>query len=85
MKRYDVIVVATAVRALQRMQTIDRERCERAITGLAVEPRPPGAIKLTGREEWRVRVGDFRILYQIENERLIVTVADVAKRDDVYR
>jgi mRNA interferase RelE/StbE len=52
-----------------------------AIEGLADDPRPPGCRKLEGREnEWRVRVGTWRVIYQIEEERVVVLVVRVAPR-----
>ena len=56
-----------------------------AITALADTPRPPGAKKLAGPSGlWRVRVGDWRILYRIEDGRLLVLVVRVALRGEVY-
>lgn len=52
---------------------------------LASEPRPPGARKLTGRDAYRVRVGDYRISYQIEDADRVVVVVVVCHRGDVYR
>jgi mRNA interferase RelE/StbE len=57
-----------------------------AIRGLAEDPRPHGVKKLQGsKDRWRVRVGDWRIVYRIEDNRLVVLVVAVAKRDEVYR
>ena len=49
------------------------------------DPHPPVSVKLSGQEYYRVRQGDYRIIYQIENERLIVIVVKVRHRRDVYR
>jgi mRNA interferase RelE/StbE len=57
----------------------------RAIARLAENPRPPGAKKLTAREGYRVRVGDYRILYQVDDEAKMVTIYRVMARGDVYR
>jgi mRNA interferase RelE/StbE len=57
-----------------------------AIEKLAEAPRPAGVKKLVGVGDlWRVRVGDWRIVYRIEDDRLVVLVVAVAKRDEVYR
>jgi mRNA interferase RelE/StbE len=56
-----------------------------AITALSDDPRPPGAIKLVNRAEWRVRVGNYRVLYQIDAKDRIVTIVSVSHRRDVYK
>jgi mRNA interferase RelE/StbE len=56
------------------------------IQGLAVNPRPPGCRKLSGQDDvFRVRVGRYRVLYAIENRRLVIIVLKVGDRKDVYR
>jgi mRNA interferase RelE/StbE len=60
-------------------------RIREAIEALAVDPRPPGCRKLEGRENaWRVRVGTWRVIYQIEEDRVVVLVVRVAPRGEVY-
>ena len=60
-------------------------RIREAIYALADDPRPPGCRKLEGREnEWRVRVGTWRVIYQIEEDRVMVLVVRVAPRGEVY-
>ena len=56
-----------------------------AIAGLADNPRPPGVKKLTDREGYRVRVGDYRILYQVSDGAKAVIIYRVMARGDVYR
>jgi mRNA interferase RelE/StbE len=53
--------------------------------GLAADPHPPGCIKLSGREAWRIRVGDFRIVYEIRDKVLLVLVIEIGHRREVYR
>ncbi len=55
------------------------------MAALAENPRPTGCIKLTGMEAYRIRVGDYRIVYEITDRVLIVTVIDVGHRREVYR
>lgn len=55
------------------------------ITALSDDPRSPGATKLVNRPEWRVRVGNYRVLYQIDDKNSTVTIASVSHRRDVYR
>ena len=58
---------------------------KRAIEKLAQNPRPPGCLKLVGEvNQWRVRVGDWRVVYVIEDGRLVVVVVRVAVRGGVY-
>ena len=61
------------------------KRIRAAIYALADDPRPPGSRKLDGRQdEWRVRVGTWRVVYRIEDRRLVVVVVRVAPRGEVY-
>jgi mRNA interferase RelE/StbE len=72
---------------LRALDDKTRRRIFRAVMALEVNPRPPGAKKLSGEksELWRVRVGDYRILYSIEEARLVVLVVKVGHRREVYR
>ena len=77
---------ARSVKTCARSTTRTRRRILRAIIALEVNPRPPGAKKLRGESElWRVRVGDYRILYSIEEARLVVLVVKIGHRREVYR
>ena len=62
-----------------------KERIDRAIAGLAEEPRPSGARKLRGMEGYRLRVGDYRVLYEVNDRVEEVTVWRIMGRSDVYR
>ena len=54
------------------------------IRGLAEEPLPPAAKKLKGNELFRIRIGNYRVIYEIRNDRLVVFVVKVGHRKDVY-
>ncbi|HLY62813.1 MAG TPA: type II toxin-antitoxin system RelE/ParE family toxin [Terriglobia bacterium] len=56
-----------------------------AIRALAESPRPSGCLKLSGREGWRFRVGDYRVVYEINDQEKSLTVLHVGHRSDVYR
>ena len=56
-----------------------------AIAGLALDPRPFGYKKLKGEEAYRIRIGDYRIIYEIEDDKIIVTVVSVGHRKDIYK
>ena len=78
--------VRSAARELEALPQPIRRRVGRAISGLAFDPRPPGAMVLSGAERrWRVRVGDYRILYRIHDDLLLVVVVRVGHRSDAYR
>jgi mRNA interferase RelE/StbE len=62
-----------------------RDRINGAIDGLADDPRPEGAVKLAGRNDFRIRVGDYRIVYAIDDDERLVIIARIAHRREVYR
>lgn len=83
---YRVELSRNARKALVALPVADQRRVERAIDGLARNPRPHGAKKLEGGAgEFRVRVGAYRILYDINDGVLCVLVLAVGPRKDVYR
>ena len=82
---YDVLLAPAAVRQLRKLEPAGRRRVQAAIDLLAAEPRPPSARQLVGGAgEWRVRTGDFRIIYEIHDQQLLVLVIKVGHRRDVY-
>ena len=74
-----------AQRSIERLGRELQNRILARIGLLSTDPRPPGAIKLTGQDAYRIRVGDYRIIYTIHDDRLLVLVIDVGHRRDVYR
>lgn len=82
---YQIRILRRAQKALARLPKPDYERVRDAIMALSNDPRPPGCKKLTGREGWRIRVGQYRVLYEIADDVCIVTVVDVGHRRDIYR
>jgi len=86
MTRYRIEVSATAERQIRKLPRADQIRVIRLIQSLSSEPRPPGCRKLTGYDDvFRVRLGRYRVLYSIEDRRLVVIVLKVGDRKDVYR
>jgi mRNA interferase RelE/StbE len=81
---YRIELRPAAVRALARIPKKDRDRIRGAIALLAHEPRPPGARALKGRPGLRVRVGNYRILYSVADDVLLVVIVTVGHRRDVY-
>lgn len=75
-----------AVRQLRKLPAEARRRIQAAIEILAESPRPPGAKKLSGNSgDWRVRTGDYRIIYEIRDAQLIVLVVAMGHRRDIYQ
>ena len=86
MGRYRVFVKPSAVREIEAIA--DRKQRQQIVTrieALANDPRPPGCEKLTAREQYRLRQGAYRIVYAIEDDRLVVYVVKVGHRSSVYR
>jgi len=82
---YRIELRPAAARALRKVHPDHRKRIQGAITLLAQDPRPPGAKRLRGRDGLRVRVGDYRIIYTVQDEVLLVVVVDLGHRREVYR
>jgi len=84
--QYRLLIKASAAKELRAIPNKrDRQRIVRRIQGLAIEPRPPGSQKLSGRERYRIRQGPYRIVYSIEKDELVVFVVKIGHRKDVYR
>lgn len=82
---YSVVVLPAAVRAIRRLPPDGRRRVEAVLELLSDDPRPPAAKRLTARAEWRVRSGDYRVLYRIDGDVLTVVVVHAGHRREVYR
>lgn len=83
---YAVRVDQAALRQLRKLDPQARQRVSAAIELLSENPRPPGAKKLVGGDrEWRVRTGDYRIIYEIHETVLTVLVVSVGNRRDIYK
>ena len=86
MASYKLVIKRSAAKELEAVGSRrERRRIVVKIRSLAVDPRPPGCQKLSGSEKYRVRQGSYRIVYAIEDDRLVVTVVRVAHRREVYR
>ena len=81
---YRIELRPAAVRALKKLDPPIRRRIQGAITLLAEDPRPPAARALRGRPGLRVRVGDYRIVYTVADDVLLIVVVTVGHRRDVY-
>ena len=81
---YRIELRPAAVRALKKLDPLIRRRIQGAITLLAEDPRPPAARALRGRPGLRVRVGDYRIIYTVSDDVLLIVVVAVGHLRDVY-
>lgn len=85
MASYRLLIKPSAARELEGVPRKDRRRLVARIRELAEKPRAPGAEKLSGHDLYRVRQGDYRILYEIIDHDLTVTVIKIGHRREVYR
>lgn len=85
MARYEIVMRRGVLKDLEPIPQKDVARIIAAIESLAENPRPTRSRKLSADERYRLRSGNFRILYSIEDERLVVCVVKVGHRKDVYR
>jgi mRNA interferase RelE/StbE len=82
--RYRVEVTVTAARQLRKLDPPIARRIQGAIEMLALDPRPPSSRQLRGRPGYRVRVGDYRLIYAIRDDVLVVVLIRVGHRRDAY-
>ena len=82
---YRVRIEKQTSKALEKIDVVIRKRIVEVIRSLADNPRPPGSKKMKNREGWRVRIGDYRVIYGIDDERSLVSVAKIGHRREVYR
>ena len=82
---YQLEVSHTAHQQIRKLPSPTRERINNSIARLAVEPRPPGVKKLLARDGYRIRIGDYRVLYLIDDKAKVVTVYRVLPRENVYQ
>ncbi|GAB4450473.1 MAG: type II toxin-antitoxin system RelE/ParE family toxin [Anaerolineae bacterium] len=82
---YNVLLRGKAAKQLQHISPPHFQRLEQAIDQQAVDPRPPGAKQLSGQTGYRLRVGDYRILYDIDDAARQIIIYRIKHRRDVYR
>lgn len=81
---YEVIVGKQVIKQLEKIPLTDYKRIKSALINLTSVPRPQGYLKLKGRDAYRIRVGNYRIIYEIKDDKLIVLIITIAHRKDVY-
>ncbi len=83
---YKIVISSQVQKQLDDLPAPSWQRVKDAVDRLAAQPRPHGAIKMKGASEyWRIRAGDHRIIYTIEDDRLVVLIIKIGHRGDVYR
>lgn len=83
---YDIEFTASAARSLRKLDETTRRRIAIKIDALGIDPRPPGAVKLSGAGNiFRIRFRDYRILYAIEDRKLVVLVVAIGHRREASR
>ena len=85
MASYKLQIKPSAVKELEALAPKERQRIVKNIRKLAADPRPSGSEKLSGHELYRVRQGNYRILYSVEDADLRLVVVKIGHRRDVYR
>jgi mRNA interferase RelE/StbE len=85
MPTWTVKIEREAEKVLEKLDAQLQKRIVNKLRQLESNPRGQGAIKLTGAPKWRIRVGDYRIIYDIQDSVLIVTVIKIGHRRDIYR
>ena len=82
---YEILIRRSAEKEIRELPRAARARVVQRIRALAASPRPPGCEKLAGRDAYRIRIGLYRVIYTVEDRRLVIEVVRVAHRKEVYR
>ena len=83
--KYSVLIVSSALKSLRKIPESIKKTIDNKILLLSENPRPPGCKKLIADDAWRMRVGDYRIIYEIHDEKILVIVIKIGNRKEVYR
>ena len=84
MAKYKIEIKRSAVKEIKKLPSKDLKKILAKIFSLADNPRPNGCVKLSADDKYRIRVGVYRILYEIKDKLLVIIVVKVAHREDVY-
>ena len=82
---YTIVLSRTCQKQLDKLPDETADRIMDSLETLADDPRPPGCKKLKSRQGYRLRTGDYRILYEVEDDQLLVLVFAIGHRRDIYR
>jgi mRNA interferase RelE/StbE len=82
---YSVLIVPSALKSLKKIPDSIKKIIDKKILTLSENPRPHGCKKLIADDAWRIRVGDYRIIYEIHDEKIMVIVIKIGNRKEIYR
>ncbi|MBE7438557.1 MAG: type II toxin-antitoxin system RelE/ParE family toxin [Spirochaetales bacterium] len=82
---YNLLIERRAQKELGKLPGAAYPQMIAALRRLGEDARPAGAKKLQGRQGWRIRIGDYRVIYEIDEGRKLVRIVDVGHRKDIYR
>ena len=82
---YTIEILSSAQKRLAKIEAQDRGRIIDAIRELADDPHPAGSRKLSGRSAWRIRIGQYRVIYEVHDKQLLILVVALGHRREVYR
>jgi len=85
MKKYNILIERYAQKQIMKLDKKAIPHIKSVIAALADNPRPHGCKKLKGEEAYRIRVGNYRVIYEIEDDIILITVVSVGHRKDVYK
>ena len=85
MASYSLLIKPSALKELEAIPPKDRRRIVTRIEGLSADPRPHACEKLSGSEQYRVRQGDYRVIYCVDDEARTVVIVKIGHRRDVYQ
>ncbi|HEV2613586.1 MAG TPA: type II toxin-antitoxin system RelE/ParE family toxin [Gammaproteobacteria bacterium] len=85
MADYQINIEKTAAKSLQKIPKSDQAKIINAIQPLAHNPRPSGCKKLVGRDGWRIRIGNYRVIYEINDGQLRILIIEIGHRKEIYR
>jgi mRNA interferase RelE/StbE len=85
MASYSIQIRRSAEKEIEQLPNKDRGKIIRRIEGLRDDPRPAGTKKLSGEEKYRLRQGNYRVLYEVHDDIVTIVVVKVADRKDAYR
>lgn len=82
---YSIEILRSAQKQLSKINRQDQDRIISSIESLAHNSRPDGCKKLSGRPAWRIRIGSYRVIYEIQDKKLIILVVNIGRLREVYR
>jgi mRNA interferase RelE/StbE len=83
--RYDLLVKRSAEKELKQLNDADYDRIVKRLLALAGNPRPVGSVKLTGHDVHRLRIGEYRALYTVDDRARTIEIISVGHRKEIYR